>query len=84
MFFKERILTEQTILARRAARLLAIRHLGRAVASWYGLDDAAVLEDAARFAGERALADVPWEMHKPVADYLCGRLLLPERPTRGL
>lgn len=72
-------MVEQTILARRASRLLAIRHLGKAVASWYGLDTGAVLEDAARFAGERALTDVPWEMHKPVADYLCGRLLLPDR-----
>lgn len=70
---------DQTVMARRGGRLLAIRHLGRAVAAWYDLDAGAVLDDAARFAGERALTDVPWEMHKPVMDYLCGRLLLPER-----
>lgn len=72
-------LIEQTILARRGARLLAIRHLGQAVAAWYALDAGNVLDDAARFAGERALPDLPWEMHKPVVDYLCGRLLVPER-----
>lgn len=75
---------EQTILARRASRLLAIRHLGRAVATWYDLDAGAVLDDAAQFAGEAVLTDVPWEMHKPVMDYLCGRLLLPERRATSL
>ena len=74
-------MAEHSVLARRASRLLAIRHLGRAVAAWYGLEEGGVLDDAARFAGERGLADVPWEMHKPVADYLCGRLLLPVRGT---
>ncbi len=74
-------MSERTIVARRASRLLAIRHLGRAVAAWYDLDTGAVLDDAARFAGGGTLTDVPWERHKPVVDYLCGRLLLPERRT---
>lgn len=75
---------EQTILARRGSRVLAIRHLGQAVAAWYGIDAGNVLDDAVRFAGERALTDFPWEMHKPVVDYLCGRLLLPERRVTSI
>ena len=70
---------ESISMASRARRLLAIRHLGRAVATWYDLAPGEVLDDAARFAGEAALMDVPWEMQKPVVDYLCGRLLLPNR-----
>ncbi len=69
----------RTILARRASRMLAIQRLSQAVAAWYGLDARSVREDAARFGGEWRLADLPWETHKAVADYLCGRLLLPER-----
>ncbi len=69
-------------LSLRARRMQALRHLGKAVAAYYGLDEAAVLEDAARFAGEPSLIDVPAEMQKPAIDYLCGRLLLPDPGTR--
>ncbi|MGE0667965.1 MAG: hypothetical protein AB7O49_15520 [Sphingomonadales bacterium] len=74
---------EQTVLALGASRMLAIRHLGRAVAAWYGLDERAVLDDAARFGGERTIVELPRDRHKPVADYLCGRLLLPEAGRRS-
>jgi hypothetical protein len=48
------------------------------VAVYYDTDAAEVLDDAAHFAGERALMDIPPDLQKPVVDYLCGRLLLPE------
>ncbi|MEN3977190.1 hypothetical protein [Emcibacter sp. SYSU 3D8] len=68
---------DQSLLAQRGARLLAVTHLGRAVAAWHDLEPRAVLDDAARFAGGQSLTDVPAEMLKPVMDYLCGRLLVP-------
>ncbi|MBI1181022.1 MAG: hypothetical protein GC201_10720 [Alphaproteobacteria bacterium] len=67
-----------SVLAHRGGRLMAVWHVGRAVAAFYGTDEAEVLRDAARFAGERRLADVPPDLLKPVLDYLCGRLLVPE------
>jgi hypothetical protein len=70
-------------MAQRARRLLAIRHLGRAVAAYYGLDETAVLADAARFAGASALSDIPAGLQKPAVDYLCGRLLLPDSGAPG-
>jgi hypothetical protein len=75
---------EATQMALRARRMIAIRHLGHAVAAYYEMSALDVLEDAARFAGERALIDIPGQMQKPVVDYLCGRLLLPDppRPSR--
>ena len=71
---------ESLPMARRARRILAIRHLGHAVAAYYDMEAAEVLEDAAHFAGERSLIDIPPDLQKPVVDYLCGRLLLPEHP----
>jgi hypothetical protein len=69
-----------TGMAVRAQRLLAIRYLSKAVGAYYGVDACDVADDAARFAGEGRLMDIPPDMHKPVVDYLCGRLLLPEYP----
>lgn len=69
---------EATQMAQRARRLIAIRHLGQAVAAYYDLNAGDVMEDAARFAGEGSLIDIPCHMQKPVVDYLCGRLLLPD------
>jgi hypothetical protein len=69
-----------TRMAVRARRILAIRYLSKAVGAYYGLDARDVADDAARFAGEGRLMDIPPDMHKPVVDYLCGRLLLPEYP----
>jgi hypothetical protein len=66
-------------MATRARRLLAIQHLGKAVAAYYGLDERAVVADAARFTGAAALSEIPPDMQKPAVDYLCGRLLLPDR-----